>query len=1004
MQRMNEQQGTRVLRLAIAAVAAALIALALALPAAASADFSLTVEAEGSGTGNWECEVEEGPAKPCEAEYPGGTELVVVAEADPGSEFLEFQGDCGPLICYLTMDEDHSATAVFRAEAAEAFGLIIEEPGMGSGTVQCEVEGGPLEGCEIEYPAGTELTLIAQASPGSEFFEWGGECDSIAGNECELEMDEEKSVEVLFELEPPEFALNIEEPGSGEGTVECIVEGGPLEGCEAEYPEGTELALIAQADPGSEFFEWGGECDLAAGIECEVEMREERTVEAIFEAKPTFSLTITKAGSGSGAVECKVNGGSLKGCEAEYPEGTELALVAKANAGSEFAAYSAGTGSASACSTSPCTFTIEANSKVTATFNLKATPKFALKVKKTGTGTGKVESTSPPSPKISCGTECEKEFSEGTKVTLSQAADPGSEFTGWSGACTGAGACEVTISSAKEVTATFNLKATPKFALKVKKTGTGTGKVESSSPPSPKIICGSECEKEFNEGTVVTLTQSAEAGSEFIGWSGACSGSGTCEVTMSAAKEVTATFNLKPMPKFKLTVSKSGTGTGKVTSTPAGIDCGATCSAEYESGKEVELKQAPEVGSEFVKWSGACTGSGTCKVTMSEARSVTAEFKLIPKPKFKLSVSKAGTGAGTVTSTPAGISCGVTCSAEYEEGKVVELKQQASAGSAFIEWTGACSGAGACKVTMSAAKAVGARFDLVPKFKLTVSKAGAGTGTVTSTPAGIDCGVTCSAEFEEGKEVELKPSPDSGSELLRWSGACEGTGTCKVTMSSAKSVQATFRLIPTFKLQVVKSGTGSGRVTSLPPITAIDCGLACEAKFQAGTEVELTATPDPGSELFKWSGACEGTGTCKVTMSSAKTVHATFKAVPKFKLSVIKSGAGTVTSSPAGIACGTECEHEYSAGTTLTLSAIAAHGYRFQGFTGCDSTAGVTCRVTINAARSVNASFVLGKCKKGFHRKKVKGKPRCVKTRRHASHGRRGRSAGASVSRIGWTF
>ena len=193
-------------------------------------------------------------------------------------------------------------------------------------------------------------------------------------------------------------------------------------------------------------------------------------------------------------------------------------------------------------------------------------------------------------------------------------------------------------------------------------------------------------------------------------------------------------------------------------------------------------------------------------------------------------------------------------------------------------------------------------------------------------------------------------------------------------------------------------------MTSSPPIAAINCGLVCEAKLQAGTEVELIATPDPGSELFKWSGACTGKGTCKVTMSSAKSVHATFKATPKFKLSVTRSGAGTVTSSPAGIACGTECEHEYSAGTALTLTAIAARGYRFKGFTGCDGTAGATCRVTINAARSVNASFVLGKCKKGFHRKKVKGKPRCVKTHRHSSHGRRGRSTGAEVNRIGWTF
>jgi hypothetical protein len=90
---------------------------------------------------------------------------------------------------------------------------------------------------------------------------------------------------------------------------------------------------------------------------------------------------------------------------------------------------------------------------------------------------------------------------------------------------------------------------------------------------------------------------------------------------------LTANYNLAPTKLFKLIVSKSGIGTGKVTSTPAGVDCGATCSAEFEEGKVVELKQEASPGSEFKEWSGACTGTGACKVTMSEARSVGAKFE-----------------------------------------------------------------------------------------------------------------------------------------------------------------------------------------------------------------------------------------------------------------------------------------------------------------------------------------------------------------------------------------
>jgi hypothetical protein len=89
----------------------------------------------------------------------------------------------------------------------------------------------------------------------------------------------------------------------------------------------------------------------------------------------------------------------------------------------------------------------------------------------------------------------------------------------------------------------------PERKLTIVKTGTGTGKVESTLPASPKIACGGECEKEFEEGKVVTLKQEASPGSVFVKWGGACSGTGTCEVTMTGAEEVTATFNLAAKPE-----------------------------------------------------------------------------------------------------------------------------------------------------------------------------------------------------------------------------------------------------------------------------------------------------------------------------------------------------------------------------------------------------------------------------------------------------------------------
>jgi len=159
-----------------------------------------------------------------------------------------------------------------------------------------------------------------------------------------------------------------------------------------------------------------------------------------------------------------------------------------------------------------------------------------------------------------------------------------------------------------------------------------------------------------------------------------------------------------------------------------------------------------------------------------------------------LTVSKAGAGSGTVTSSPAGISCGATCSASFTPGTVVTLTAAPGAGSTFTGWSGGgCTGTGTCSVTMNAATAVTATF-IQSSFALTVTKSGAGSGTVTSSPAGISCGATCSASFTSGTAVTLTAAPAAGSTFTGWSGSCTGTGACSVTMSAAQAVTATFAI------------------------------------------------------------------------------------------------------------------------------------------------------------------------------------------------------------------
>jgi len=164
--------------------------------------------------------------------------------------------------------------------------------------------------------------------------------------------------------------------------------------------------------------------------------------------------------------------------------------------------------------------------------------------------------------------------------------------------------------------------------LTVFKAGTGSGTVTGS-----KIDCGSICSASYTIGTNVTLTTTPAAtpapGSTFAGWSGGgCSGTGTCTVSMTEGRDVTATFNLIPVGTYTLTVSKAGTGSGTVTSAPGGISCGSDCNESYPAGTNVTLTATPATdGSTFAGWSGYCTNpTGTCTVPMNQTRNVTATF------------------------------------------------------------------------------------------------------------------------------------------------------------------------------------------------------------------------------------------------------------------------------------------------------------------------------------------------------------------------------------------
>ena len=398
------------------------------------------------------------------------------------------------------------------------------------------------------------------------------------------------------------------------------------------------------------------------------------------------------------------------------------------------------------------------------------------------------------------------------------------------------------------------------YALDVTKSGTGSGTVAGGA-----INCGATCSANVASGTAVTLTATPAAGSTFGGWSGACTGTGSCVVTMTAARAVTATFNATPVttPAF---INAGGAASGTWAA-----DTGFTGGSTYAVTTAIDTTQLTgtvppqavlqtERYGEFTYTLGGFTAGSAQAVTLYFAE---VYWTAAGQRTFNVAIN----GSSVLTAFDIYAAAGGTAKAV---SRTFDTTASAS-GQIVIQFTRA-GGPDNPKVSAISVGTPGPST----QYALTVSKAGTGSGTVMG--ASINCGATCSASFDSGTTVTLTAAAASGSTFGGWGGACTGTsGTCTVSMTAARTVAATFDTTPTSAtLTVTKAGTGSGTVTG----STIDCGTACSASYTGGVSVTLTATAASGSTFAGWSGACSGTGTCAVAMTANRAVTATFNTVP----------------------------------------------------------------------------------------------------------------------------
>lgn len=290
--------------------------------------------------------------------------------------------------------------------------------------------------------------------------------------------------------------------------------------------------------------------------------------------------------------------------------------------------------------------------------------------------------------------------------------------------------------------------------------------------------------------------------------------------------------------------SKNGAGGGVIESykystngkfKKSNIDCGSTCSETVELESYVTIYNGYKLSaisnnqSNFVSWSGCdSTSYSDCFINFSDinnkrsAISVSATFE-----KKALDLSASLNPIGSITSgqliqfsgqiTNSGTNdvsdfsaricldnpnclsdaSNVLDSRNYSDlfkGQTINLQP-------YSQWTATtgnhtvyiCADTGQqIAESNEANNCASAPFTVASNYILNVSKAGAGTGTVSSNPAGIDCGADCSEGYNSGTTVTLTATAAFGSDFAGWSGACSGTGNCAVTMDADKSVAATF--------------------------------------------------------------------------------------------------------------------------------------------------------------------------------------------------------------------
>ncbi|MBK8743119.1 MAG: hypothetical protein IPM02_28295 [Betaproteobacteria bacterium] len=371
---------------------------------------------------------------------------------------------------------------------------------------------------------------------------------------------------------------------------------------------------------------------------------------------------------------------------------------------------------------------------------------------------------------------------------------------------------------------------------------------------------------------------------------------------------------------FNLTVTKSGSGAGTVTSDVGGIDCGVTCSSILANGPLITLTATPSPGSQFTGWLGPCTGVGTCQFPINGSTTVLATFAasaigapgldidgvagcdaltdglLVIRYLFEMSGAPligGAVGPGATRTTDAQIGgylrdikplLDIDGNGETDaltDGILIMRFQFGLRGASVV--AGAV-GSGATRgVDAIESQIQSLCLPSTSTYTLAVSRTGDGNRTVSSSPGGINCGAVCYQNFGGGTVVTLAGTPGAGSTFTGWGGACSGTGMCVVTMDTTKSVSANFTLAPCDDLSMGGAGYGSAP-GAVPPALSATVSVNSASCFGPGVHSSAidefghggSTLSAPGGHLPPGGGGADVDGripTAVDTQTSGSTIY-----------------------------------------------------------------------------------------------------------------------------------